>query len=344
MNDFFTNLVDRHLGTCDTIQPRTLSRFESDDGRVAAASPGEDTNPRVSEWGHTMEPRSGFSAEAPTVRLHESESVDEKKDHSFPPCLEQSDSVTNPDFTEQQTSFSVSHVFPGKLHNIQPSDTDRYSSQSEQRQRETNRTASINLEHTVFRDRDAQRSFTELNELECENNSERDLHVGEYYLENELDLRIRALLQRLVVDDMSPTTEAAHDDNNSQKNESLISPLSENKASSMDTVVASLLDTAPILEQQAGHQDKSFDDDRENTALNGWLQTPSWLSEIEAQFKQRFPEKEVNPEPVINVTIGRVEVRAVQSETPKNTQRGKKPTGVMTLDEYLKRREGKGTR
>jgi len=43
---------------------------------------------------------------------------------------------------------------------------------------------------------------------------------------------------------------------------------------------------------------------------------------------------------VINVTIGRVEVRAVHTEAPKNARHSNKPAGVMTLDDYLKKREG----
>lgn len=45
------------------------------------------------------------------------------------------------------------------------------------------------------------------------------------------------------------------------------------------------------------------------------------------------------PEPVINVTIGRIEVRATvsqQKQTPKSESR----TPVMSLEEYLRRRSG----
>lgn len=43
-------------------------------------------------------------------------------------------------------------------------------------------------------------------------------------------------------------------------------------------------------------------------------------------------------EPVINVTIGRIEVRANQSQAPEQTRKKKKPSGVMSLDHYLKQR------
>ena len=30
MSEFFTNLLDRHFGTCDVVEPRTPSRFETE--------------------------------------------------------------------------------------------------------------------------------------------------------------------------------------------------------------------------------------------------------------------------------------------------------------------------
>lgn len=77
----------------------------------------------------------------------------------------------------------------------------------------------------------------------------------------------------------------------------------------------------------------------------GLLEPPSWLLQMQAEFSRRW--QEINPkseaEPVINVTIGRVEVRAVQAEPPRQPKRKNKPTGVMSLDEYLNQR-GRGGR
>ncbi len=46
-------------------------------------------------------------------------------------------------------------------------------------------------------------------------------------------------------------------------------------------------------------------------------------------------------EQVVNVTIGRVEVKAVQSSTTEKSQPRKKPSGVMSLDDYMKKRQGR---
>ena len=46
----------------------------------------------------------------------------------------------------------------------------------------------------------------------------------------------------------------------------------------------------------------------------------------------------VSAEPVINITIGRIEVRATQFEAQKQPRRQRKPSGVMSLDTYLQQR------
>ena len=82
----------------------------------------------------------------------------------------------------------------------------------------------------------------------------------------------------------------------------------------------------------------------QNSPFHSGLEPPSWLPEIEARFKHYLQEKNEQPEPVINVTIGRVEVRATQTEPPRQKPQPQKPAGVMTLDDYLKQREHGGRR
>jgi hypothetical protein len=73
----------------------------------------------------------------------------------------------------------------------------------------------------------------------------------------------------------------------------------------------------------------------------GVLQIPAWLIDMQKNLDNRW--REINPkpapEPVVNVTIGRVEVRATQGETVRQSKPQKKPTGVMSLDDYLSQRE-----
>lgn len=76
----------------------------------------------------------------------------------------------------------------------------------------------------------------------------------------------------------------------------------------------------------------------------GVLQVPNWLSEIRTDLNNRMQQLQTQstPEPVVNVTIGRVEVKAVQPNTVKQPKVRSKPSGVMSLDDYLKQRESRG--
>ena len=73
---------------------------------------------------------------------------------------------------------------------------------------------------------------------------------------------------------------------------------------------------------------------------SGSLQIPGWLSEVQVGFNNRLSEtnSKSEAEPVVNVTIGRVEVKAVQTDSRQQPTKQKKPNGVMSLDDYLKQR------
>lgn len=84
------------------------------------------------------------------------------------------------------------------------------------------------------------------------------------------------------------------------------------------------------------------------TNLEGVLNIPHWLADMQAEINQRQQHINANAKvaatkPVVNVTIGRVEVRAVQDsglQASKSQQQAqKKPSGVMSLDDYLKSRD-----
>lgn len=73
---------------------------------------------------------------------------------------------------------------------------------------------------------------------------------------------------------------------------------------------------------------------------SGVLQTPNWLTDIQSVIASRMQEikSQEKSEPVINVTIGRVEVKAIQTDSVKQENTHQKSSGVMTLDDYLKQR------
>ncbi len=76
----------------------------------------------------------------------------------------------------------------------------------------------------------------------------------------------------------------------------------------------------------------------------GLLELPGWLKELQADLQNRWREAspQAQPEPVINVTIGRVEVRAMQAKAENRPKARPQPSGVMSLDEYLKQRDSRG--
>jgi len=79
-------------------------------------------------------------------------------------------------------------------------------------------------------------------------------------------------------------------------------------------------------------------------SLGGALQTPLWLTAMQTNLNNRLREINIHPQadPIINVTIGRVEVRAVNPEPIKPSAVQGKPKGVLSLDDYLMQRESKG--
>lgn len=79
---------------------------------------------------------------------------------------------------------------------------------------------------------------------------------------------------------------------------------------------------------------------------SGSLQAPDWLNQIQVDLQDRWQAQALNQksqaEPVVNVSIGRVEVRAVQADTTPARKKRTLPSGVMTLESYLKQRDRKG--
>lgn len=76
------------------------------------------------------------------------------------------------------------------------------------------------------------------------------------------------------------------------------------------------------------------------TGSRGLLEAPAWLAGEQSQvYRELFSmDSKAEAEPVINVTIGRIEVRANRSPAPEQPRKRKKPSGVMSLDQYLDRR------
>lgn len=78
------------------------------------------------------------------------------------------------------------------------------------------------------------------------------------------------------------------------------------------------------------------------TGSRGLLEAPAWLAGKQSQLqlhKELFlMDSEAEAEPVINVTIGRIEVRAVKQQEPPPPRRFVPPKPKLALDDYLEQR------
>jgi hypothetical protein len=335
MNDFFANLIGRHLGTCDTIQPRTLGRFEPEHGRVVTATPEAITDSpefEVLKGDQASQPLSETPDRPPKKIASEISSLESSvinSNHSIEPL------------NAVSADRSDSHAIPGTSYDTQLLNTEKYFQPNASAQHQPNKTPLAMDEHGS--DRNVRTNINESGEVVHDKHPPPASRKDAYYAEHELNNRMNEMLQRLVGDLVQPNTKTVPSNRGGQKNESRIS-LPPEKKPPLPDATAVPLDRAPLLEPQAERQDSLSADDRDNAVLNARLEPPSWLPDMASQFNQGLYEKEAKTEPVINVTIGRVEVRAVQADAAKNSQRPKNPTGVMTLDEYLKQREGREVR
>jgi hypothetical protein len=75
----------------------------------------------------------------------------------------------------------------------------------------------------------------------------------------------------------------------------------------------------------------------------GLLVPPTWSAQLQSEFERRWERRAGNeqPEPTIQVTIGRVEVRAEAPPVPAAPK--PKAPAVMSLADYLEQRKGRGS-
>lgn len=335
MNGFFSNLVDRHLGTCDTIQPRKLGRFETERGSVTTASADEGAAEILAENSQALQTPSELSADSPTVANHKHEPIQSNQDFPSPSRPDHNNPAAKPALTEERIALSDSRQLSRKPPAAQSLDADMPSYQGTLEREQLDiaaRVDDININNNRY--------------LKPNDNKSDDVmhhknpppSTGEHVLDNELNHRIRLMLKRLTDETETPP----QDDRGSQRNETQLSILPETEVPLSDSDFSSL-DMPPASSRQATREENRSSRP-DNNSLHSQLEPPSWLTDMESRFNQQAQQQEANTEPVINVTIGRVEVRAVHAEAQKNARHSKKPTGVMTLEDYLKQREGRGTR
>jgi hypothetical protein len=141
-------------------------------------------------------------------------------------------------------------------------------------------------------------------------------------VEHALNQRIQTVLQSLSTHTYKNTNIATDEQSNLGKSSQLAGRR-----------VSSILGKSDDLPQAVSDQQ----------TVTGELQTPEWLAELRSGLQQRWKasHQQANVEPVINVTIGRVDVRAVTDNVPPHVNTEKKPVSTMTLESYLEQRDSR---
>ncbi len=177
------------------------------------------------------------------------------------------------------------------------------------------------------------------------------LSDNHFSLGGELNNRIQEILQHLQTQSTGAKLQAgnSHTDNHiSQQPDLLQIPNQLADSSRKEIIEPAQFRIQPEIEPEKSNRStkaktQNGNGQSDNRVLQqpGLLQIPNWLTQMQADINTRGQEiyNKTETEPVVNVTIGRVEVLATQVQTPKKLKETAKPSGVMSLDEYLKQRE-----
>ena len=333
MSEFFTNLLDRHLGTCNVVEPRGRSRFETEVAGSAIPLPIDHSG--TDETGGKNPERQDR-----VVRILENHSVGPPVNSIEPQRMDPE--VKLPvDHTERVNTTEDNLVRQDDL--IQSTANDSISADVNAPEKEPH------LGTPVLRQQDGHpvipKSVAQTTPVK--EASAQTSELG-YRFEGELDNRIRTMLARL--QDRQNVRPAEYAETNNSDQSVVTKPDNaddtEKDRAAQPLLVAPLFDVSEKVGSSDTDQERqrAFATDNLDISRDGSLEPPTWFFDIQAEFNRRWNEldSKSEPEPVINVTIGRVEVRAVQADAPKKAKHQKKPSGVMSLDEYLNQRERRG--
>ena len=341
MNGFFNNLLDRHLGICETIQPRSLGRFEND--KNSSIPVADKTAADITEAEQTVRSSAEPSiTNSPTVNEKKADFSERKSNFS---SLSYTDK--NQENTSTQSNFSnqknIDHydskVLPERSQITRFLDSAATTKSTTEKRNQTAHPTLANNNKTTSNH--IKNKSDTLDKVIRNNNSLTGASNNELILDSDLNLRMQTMLQHLTKDRSSAATPDSQFDLN--KNESLVSISPETKISKLNSPITSP-EVPPVTKRKVTPEENNFSENKHITSNQSQLVPEPLLTDIASQLTQRLQGAELKTDPVINVTIGRVEVRAVHADAPRKTRQTKKPTGVMTLDDYLKRRENRGSK
>lgn len=321
MSDFLKNLINRHnspnaRAKTSVVEPRPKSRFENnsdsaveangtknDNIRSSAVSNGLSETRNDAQQDHREDAPIQLDIEQPTL-VAESREVGPADRKASPPSLNGVDDLAG-------RIEALSLQLGSKLSFTQPKTDEQINNkyiESESPDGTTNRSTQV----------------------------DRDESSKSYQLNQQID----AVIKRLANKNNDPRPEQVTNkpqtssfatektpDLKQQRQGRQVVPIESESSSKLG-----ILNNENQPEQHTVHQ-------------QGLLQQPGWLTEMQSDLNKRWQHintKTESTKSVVNVTIGRVEVRAVQNSGGQAPRVKKKSSGVMSLDDYLKSRGKEG--
>lgn len=331
MNSFLENLIDRHqevrghhegLGEGHKVQPRPKARYEGEAFVTANAN-----NDQSDDYGIVQSAQSDLDPR-PFAGPHDSRS---REGHTADNIL--SSTVRPPMEMQGIPNRGISNAGEG----------DRLDAVNE---RISALAVTLDGKHKVQEEGARSSGNQQSRPKEAISSSTHDangMSTASLSIEGELNDRIQEILQRLDHQQLAiPNTENEKIDTT---NADSTKPKAGEFAEPVQAPISrKLTHTRVNPSTTASLQAKSSEPDSSAAPDPGLLQMPDWLTQMQAELNHRWQglNQKAETEQVVNVTIGRVEVRAVQEESSGQAKRQKKPSGVLSLDDYLKHRESGG--
>lgn len=367
MSQFFSNLINRHLGTCSVVEPRMPSRFETE--RITSQEPSifaplEPDDTPVERREHTErvvpspERRSHWSV-IEAVGQKQRDSQIEKPIHLF----KWIDPTENHLDSQDKQARSGEKNAARLLGNPMPPPSHLDTQQVRQMEAQPHKPIPGGkpkvlhdeaVQSIKYRDESVENERLSTSFLEAfkhisgtdQGHAKTDA-FGDHFL-GDLEARLRRITARFQAHNNSPTV--AQLDVDSLDRAGSIKPENrdDRKAARVDGGIQAgpLFDATKQTRTSFSNQDQPDVTSKNSgdTSDDAALAPPNWFSDMQADFNRRWNklDKKSQSEPVVNVTIGRVEVRAEAPKAPPKARSGAKPSVVMTLDAYLNQRRTKG--
>lgn len=327
MNDFFSNLLHRHQSTCDLVKPRPLSRYESDgleSGRSSEESAIQTEFPEKPFQQYPQRATRRIPAD-PMIPQNDPPDMPRPSDRQFtgPQSLSAAPETVGPKYIGIERITPVATEFHNPINEEMPDGPTGHFPKAAHRAIEPGQMQPESL------DEPGVQAFT---------------------LESDPDSYIQKALERLRESGTDPPLKGPSPDvkesrphfreagaGDQEKNPSMEETPHDPAKTATPTDERNRLSSETPHGEAPAQLDQDPDSDR--------LKPPFWVSRLAAQLRDQGLEAPpaTQNEPDVNVTIGRIEVRAVPSEKTGPQRARKKFSGVMSLDQYLKQREQAGS-